>query len=331
MWIAKPLEALTPAEKTAWRQVGASLPLSQRLCWGSAIAAVSGKPYLVFSTEENAGGLVFGSGDGQFECVNGPFLAWDDPGRIARQFSTFAMAVSKLDRGFRSLHVRPRWEYATLARRLAALPLEARKIDRAATWRIPLSGSREDWLKSCAPRLRRSLKRSLAYQIEQRCRPLSHAELEGFVPELRKFGGAHGFTVPPLAWFSALLKAGEEDGVRFFLISSSLSHQGAGAEAEILVCVKGSEAHYLFGRETRAPAIGSSLSPASLVHWRAFEACVSEGVSVYDMNGYLPDWEKQRTAENQRENPHPYAGVCEFKRQFGGSVLEFAIPEFVIA
>src|SRR5690606_9161990 len=127
-------------EKDAWGGVleahsarEPEVPLAQTLVWAEAIDAVHGLAYAVFSPDEGVGGLLFSEQGQRFECVNGPLLAWDEPSASPRQLATFAMAVSKLDRRFETLSLRPRWDRSRLAERLSHLPIAPHAIDHAAT------------------------------------------------------------------------------------------------------------------------------------------------------------------------------------------------------
>src|SRR4051812_33267247 len=101
MWIVKPVLSLSESEKAAWAGIAVNLPLAQNLNWARAIEAVSGKTFLAYSPDEEVGGMVFcaahSSGNAlQFECINGPWLHWDNPQAAPRQLATFAIAVSRI-------------------------------------------------------------------------------------------------------------------------------------------------------------------------------------------------------------------------------------------
>src|SRR5690606_29755863 len=104
--------------------------------------------FLVFSPDEQVGGIVFSTQDPtlrgiRYECVNGPHLDWDHPQLCPRQLATFAMAVSKLSGSFQSLSIRPRWEQRHTANRLRILPISPFNQTHAATLIVALQKSKE--------------------------------------------------------------------------------------------------------------------------------------------------------------------------------------------
>src|SRR4051794_445963 len=171
MWVAKSIEALTDTERDAWQKMEVGLPLAQGLCWARATQAVSGRVFLVFSPDEKVGGIVYtvpkaGQRNLHFQCVNGPYFNWDDPHSAPRQLATFAMAVSKLDKQFGSLSIKPRWEADQTDQRLKLLPISIFSETQAATLIIPIQPSREEQIRAFTPRLRRTLSLAWRNQIE---------------------------------------------------------------------------------------------------------------------------------------------------------------------
>jgi hypothetical protein len=321
MWIAKPITALTQEEKGLWRPIEIHLPLSQTLGWAKAIEAMAGKCYLVFSPDEQVGGIVFTDANPlkqgrHFECINGPSLNWDNPKLAPRQLATFATAVSKLDRRFSSLSMKPRWEGRPSIERLKHLPIPIFRESHAATIVIPIRTSTRDQFLSLSARMRRTLSVSRKASIQTEFRIPSPEELTRFVPAMQAFGQKQGFTVPPLSWFEAISKEHE----CWMITAHAPDGLGNTSRAQILVCRHGQKAHYLFGYESRSPHLRSSISTSALAQWEAISRCSFSGILDYDLNGYIIDV--------QPENP--YYGVCRFKEQFLGSIIEYVIPEFLI-
>lgn len=314
MWIAKPLHALTPDELEAWRHASAGEPLAQTPGWAQAIHSLKIPAYLILSADEHAGGFVFETAPGAYECINGPFLQWDDPEKAPRQLATFAMAATKLGRGFKSLKLRPRWLKGQVDRRIKHLPVAPNTRDLAATLHIPVLPSPDAQQERITSRLRRTLAK--AQKAAPRVTWLSMQGLpasliQAFHERLENFASAREFKIPPLAWLSALTR-------------NLPCWKGECAGAEILVAEHAGEAHYLFGH---SGSDDPAFSATTLLHWRALDHCRSRGLAYYDLNGYVVD----------APETHPYAGVNEFKAQWvlqedlPRAIVEYEVPEFLIS
>jgi hypothetical protein len=343
MWIAKPLEALSPDERRAWarcqtalRARGEAVPLSQTLVWSQATRSLGGGTYLVMNAEEGVGGIVHSkephkAGPTSFDCTNGPLLHWDGK-ELPRQLATFAMAVSKLSRRFESLNMRPRWEKTFLERRLLALPIEAASLSEAATIHIPVAPDVVDQDSRASPRLRRTLSRARQAEVVADWSRAEPAVIGAFAEGMRAFGKQRGFYVPEPAWFEALLSGGGErgadtapafthafndEGISFHRVDAIAKNSSS--RTRLLVCVTPECMHYLFGYDEREAGASAALSTASVAHFSALDACRTMGLPFYDLNGFMTG-----AASGS------YAGVSGFKEQFGGEVLEYASPEIVV-
>jgi hypothetical protein len=328
MWIAKPIHALSEEEKNRWKSSLSrsalrdheEAPIAQTLTWAYAIAAAGGTPSLIFDPEECVGGIVFSTQDPvtkkfRYECVNGPLLDWDDAKAAPRQLATFAMAVSKLDPArFQSLSIRPRWREGQSARRLPLLPIQAFASTQATTLHLDLTGENPEI--SFEPRLKRTLRVSEKNGITAHWDDLHAENLADFSKKMAFFGSEREFTVPSPAWFKALTSG--DDSLRFALVTATTL--GDEAQCQLLIALHGTEAHYLFGHETRATGLQSSLSPSAIAHRFAIRKSIQAGMKIYDFNGFM---------ENVPTG-HSYAGVTEFKRQFGATVVRYEVPEFQI-
>jgi hypothetical protein len=328
MWIAKPLQSLSGAERAAWLGIQAEIPLSQTLAWGDAITALGGRAYLVFSPEEKVGGLVHSvrpENPGAFECINGPVLHWDDGSAIARQFATFVMAVARLSSAFSSLRVQPRWPLNLLSSRLGLLPIPPKETSQASTLQVAVRKTESERLASLSPRLRRSLSVARRAQVQVQSMSADIELISRFSKNMKAFGQKKGFFVPDESWLRALVleKAGaHREGLSFFLTEAVAE----GAETRLLTCVHGNTAHYLLGFDRRDEQVPSSLSTAASAHFHVLERCAELGVETYDLNGYT-DTSPLAPLSNR---DHPYSGVSRFKAQFRGERVEYASPVFVI-
>jgi lipid II:glycine glycyltransferase (peptidoglycan interpeptide bridge formation enzyme) len=330
MWIAKPIQALTEDERSAWNAIETEAPLSQTLAWANAIQAVSGRSFLVFSPDEMVGGIVFcatpkSSQEGShLECVNGPILNWDNPHAVTRQFATFAMAASKLDRNFRSLSLKPRWESSQTDQRLSLLPISPTARVQAATLVVPIKKSENEQFQSFHSRMRRTLSTTWKTQIETSWERVTADLLTQFVPALSDFGKRNSFSVPPLPWFLRLTQTseGSSSQSKQFWLATSVKHDNHSvvSKTQVLIWLKGNRAYYLFGYENRASELKSSISTSAAAQWEVIRQCSRNEILNYDLNGYLID-----ASPN-----HPYYGVCRFKEQFAGQVIQYDHPEFLI-
>ncbi len=325
MWIAKPLRRLSPLERRQWldvlehhRNSPDGAPLSQSLAWAEAVHAVGGESFLVFHPKEKVGGVLIrmpGNEGDDFECVNGPLLAWDDPDKAARQLATFAMGTAKLSSEFRHLRASPRWIAGQETLRLSHLPLEPFESVRAATWISPPS------VLGASPRLRRTIRNSVRW--DPACRtdwePATESRIDEFLEKLRPFAAKKSFFVPDNRWFHALANCPDGD-VELFLTSTLLRRGCAEARASHLIVIFQRQAHYLYGFQNRTPDMPAKVSAAALCHERAFAELGARGVARFDMNGFM----------SNPANGDPYRGVTEFKKQFCGEAVEYFSPTFQI-
>lgn len=332
MWFAKPIRALAPDEITVWKEIEPRVPLAQTLAWARATETFQRRAFLVCSPEERVGGIVFCEDAAfrssqpasqparqvEFECINGPHLDWDDPTRSVRQLSTFAMAVSKLDRKFRSLTMKPRWELSGFERRIQSLPVELSQKSFAATVVVDVLPDDDSQRKSLSARLRRNLATAEKRGVITRWENATPDALATFVPAMQAFGRRKGFWVPERNWFEALVGGG------CFWVCTAVDQPDPSllpiAQTQVLIHCSGAEAHYLFGYDQRDPGVKGSVSTAGKAHWRALRECASLGALRYDLNGYV----------SGVQSSHPYSGVCRFKEQFRGRLVEYGIPEFLI-
>ncbi len=205
MWIAKPLNALSPEEIDLCFQRQA-LPLSQTVCWQQATQATGAQSYLVLHTEKLIGGFVHSFDRQHFDCVNGPILNWDQPNQIAGELATFAHAVSRLSRSFQSVTLAPRWASEWVPRRLSYLPISPTQIDQASTLIVPVESTTPLQLERTHPRMQRTLSKAQKSGVHVESIDITPTRIEIFAGELAAFGRRKGFYVPPTHWFRTLVR-----------------------------------------------------------------------------------------------------------------------------
>lgn len=68
------------------------------------------------------------------------------------------------------------------------------------------------------------------------------------------------------------------------------------------------------------------------LHWQAIRDAKQKGYKFYDFFGIAPTREhsecaSQQTSPEAKMNPHPWAGVTEFKKKFGGTEISYQKPQ----
>ncbi|HTL11220.1 MAG TPA: hypothetical protein VL588_01950 [Bdellovibrionota bacterium] len=325
MWIAKPIAALTGDEARRWSAVTAErrkrdpdTPLAQTLTWARAAEATGARAWVVFSTDEPVGGILLGYGD-ELDCVNGPLIDWADPDKGMRQLATFAQGASKMVAGLARMELHPRWPRERASEWSQSVPLEIDRTDLAATRILGLEAKDSEQIDGFSPRLKRTLRQSLSRVMDSGWEPLDAAAVDPFLERMADFARDAEVTIPPQAWFAPFLTDGSE--IQLWRAWASLGVDGVeSASAEVVIALYGSRAHYLFGYQRRADGAPGALSASAVAQFLAIRGSHAAGAETYDFNGWI-----EKTGPD-----HPYAGVNAFKEQFGGEVLAYSIPRFVI-
>jgi lipid II:glycine glycyltransferase (peptidoglycan interpeptide bridge formation enzyme) len=158
--------------------------------------------------------------------------------------------------------------------------------------------------------LRRTLKRAEPL-TEVKIESWNSEALERFVTLVQKKGAEKKFAAPPIEWFKSLIARDEN----FFSVVSESQH----SRTELMISVHGKKAHYLFGA-TEKYSENSKDSTSTVAHFKVIEKLREMGVTHYDLNGYVVD----------ADPTHPYFGVAEYKKQFGGYPIEYSQIVFEI-
>lgn len=64
-----------------------------------------------------------------------------------------------------------------------------------------------------------------------------------------------------------------------------------------------------------------------LLHWQAIKDAKQKGCKFYDFFGIAPTHEHSECASQQSTNPHPWSGVTDFKKKFGGQEISYQKPQ----
>lgn len=324
MWIAKALNTLDSSELEAWRSIQSqrAAPLAQTLGWARALQTTGASVYLVFSPDEGVGGVLFDSGSA-LECINGPVLDWQDANRCMRQMATFVMAASRFQSSASQVVLQPRWMLTDSIEWLSHIPMEPFSSEVAST--LILDTWVDDpthWGRDFSKRLQRTLRLTHQAGVNFRWQEVrSEDDLEDFPEKMRSFGKQKGFYVPSRDWFLKLVTGGE-GCLQGYLACAQYSNQNHRARSEIFVGVTGQMAYFLFGCESREGNVRSSMSPSAWAHYQTGLRVAELGCHHYDLNGFV--------RESAAKSGHTYAGVCEFKKQFGGQIVDYFSPRWVI-
>jgi lipid II:glycine glycyltransferase (peptidoglycan interpeptide bridge formation enzyme) len=108
---------------------------------------------------------------------------------------------------------------------------------------------------------------------------------------------------------------GLDEKITFQLIQVSSEE----AYTQLLIVFTPQFSHYLFGYDDRPS--GTRQSTAAAAQFQALDLSRARGISYYDLNGYT----------DPSDLSHPYAGVSQFKSQWGGAEVRWAAPKFVIS
>ncbi|MBU6154612.1 MAG: hypothetical protein KGP28_09955 [Bdellovibrionales bacterium] len=317
-WVAKPLFALSDAEKILYRDLYVpGFPLSQTLEWGYALRDEVQVPFVVFSPERRVASLFTVSGT-LAECVNGPVLDWSrihSARELNEQVSMVVYALHKSNSGLRSIRIRPRLqekEFVFLREHLA-FPLD--QVDEARSMILDLQETEDAQLRALPARIRNEISRSLRSGVRVVSRETSDG-ISDFWGFTREFYRERGLPLPEEEWIRGLLFGNRDWALKSKLISAF--HEESGSQASLLLVWFGGVALYFFAHEIRTSSC-PKISLNVCAQWEAMMACIRSGVRHYDLNGVLAPHEASKEAE-------PYRGVDFYKRKFKGREVEYRSP-----
>ncbi len=321
-------KSFAPAEWTSpvtqeWDAISlkSDVPLAQTLAWARAAKSMGAECLWVSSTADQASGLVHAPpGEaGTLHCQNGPLLAWEEPKKAIQQFAYFAQTTARDWHALyrqrpHTLRLRPRipkpfWDTGVFE----TFPIPYAGVEFASTLRKIIPESDISLQQSFSPRLQRTLRHCFTEELQTDWTAV-HAisDLKLYTESLRLFSRRKSFIVPPWEWFESLSQEKQS-----MLYLAQVRYQGSSARAWIWI--QGTEAHFLFGERT-GPALPGRMALGAAVQLVALQGARSQGALLYDFNGFQPE----------AGGLPAYASVSDFKSQFGGDVVDYAIPEFVI-
>ncbi len=165
---------------------------------------------------------------------------------------------------------------------------------------IDLTVPEEEILKQMKPKGRYNIRVAQKNGVE--VRPTD--EVEAFHGILVQTGGRDGFGIHPQRYYHAML---ESLGDHAQLLMAY--HQGKAIAGGLFVYL-GDCAIYYYGASDHAHR---PLMAPYLIQWEAMREAKKRGCRFYDFLGIAPE-----DAEN-----HPWAGVTDFKKKFGGRVVNY--------
>lgn len=132
-------------------------------------------------------------------------------------------------------------------------------------------------------------------------------ELDRFIALYRETVARDGFEAKKDWYFERLLPILAKNGAGKIFIASHRDEPLAAA----LVVFWGDRATYFYGGSS---AKDRKMMAPYLLHWEIMRYAKRNGFRLYDFWGVSPDEEK---------NEHPWSGISEFKRKFGGKQIDY--------
>ncbi|MBN1258759.1 peptidoglycan bridge formation glycyltransferase FemA/FemB family protein [Candidatus Peregrinibacteria bacterium] len=165
---------------------------------------------------------------------------------------------------------------------------------------IDLSLSEEDILKQMHPKGRYNIKVAEKHRVT--------VELSGdvgaFYSILQKTGNRDGFGIHPFSYYEKMMEALSPDAQLL------LARHGGQVIAGGIFVYSGDWGIYYYGASDHSKR---NLMAPYLVQWEAIKEAKRRGCKHYDFLGIAPEGAKN----------HPWAGVTEFKKKFGGEIAEY--------
>ena len=205
-----------------------------------------------------------------------------------------------------------------LATRNSQLVTSSRHQHPDATILLDLTLADDALLAQMHPKGRYNI--SVARKHDVEIRPSQ--DIDAFYELLTQTGSRDAFRVLPKRQYETFLRS--LPGAFLLLAysssssrSSSSSSSSSKAIAGLLGIIWGKTGVYYYGASSYAHR---ALMAPYLLQWEAMRHCRAQGCTTYDLLGIAP--------ENVAN--HPWAGVTEFKRKFGGTVVNYPPEQQII-
>ncbi|MDD5055321.1 MAG: peptidoglycan bridge formation glycyltransferase FemA/FemB family protein [Candidatus Peribacteraceae bacterium] len=192
--------------------------------------------------------------------------------------------------------------------------LSIRHVHCSATRIIDLKKSEDEILAQMHPKGRYNINVAKRHGIT--VTEGSAEDMDAFYELLRSTSGRDGFTISQKSHYTRFLSNLEGS---FILIAKHAYKPIAG-----LIGVKwGTTGIYYYGASSHGDR---QLMAPYLLQWESMRKCKEMGCGRYDLLGIEPE---KRQAESGKRKEDPWAGITEFKRKFGGTVITYP-PERMI-
>lgn len=238
--------------------------------------------------------------------AGGPILDWSNQELVKTLFAD----IAEQGRAARCVFVRirPQLEDSPEARKLFAdqdlkpAPMYL-SVEHAGI--LDLAKSEEEILAGASQNLRRSLRKAEKNHIEVSV-STDPADIHQFYEIQLQTAQRHNFVAFSEDYLTKQFAAFAELGqARLY----TATHQGQ-TLAQNFMLFYGSEASYHYGVSTQ---LGTKLSGAPLLHFRAMRDARCEGITRYNLWGIT----------DQNDTNHRFYGVSQFKRSFGVTELKY--------
>lgn len=177
-----------------------------------------------------------------------------------------------------------------------------------STIKLDLSLSEEDLLKQMKPKGRYNI--HLAEKKGVKVTKENSAEaIDFFYNLLQQTTQRDKFHAHPKVYYRDFLKIlGQQNAAKLYLAKYKNE-----PIAGILVIFFGEEATYYYGASSNQHR---NLMAPYLLQWEAIRDAKQQGCKWYDLFGIAPE----------NDSSHPWAGVTEFKKKFGGQIFHYKKP-----
>ncbi len=170
------------------------------------------------------------------------------------------------------------------------------------TLRVNLEGSLDDTLAQMKQKGRYNIRVAEKKGVTVK----GSQDVAAFYEILKKTGGRDGFHIHPQSYYEKFLEAATKDNFGKLYLAE---HEGQ-VIAGILVTFYGDTGTYYYGASDHEKR---SLMAPYLLQWTAMQDAKERGCKWYDFLGIAPP----------NKPKHPWAGITQFKRKFGGEIVEY--------